>query len=133
MAKKKRKRKRKPKAKMGRPVKGIDWTEFDKLCGIQSTLREMSSWFGVSEDTVERRVQEKHGITFAEYYAQKAGVGKVSLRRKQLELALGGKGDKTMLIWLGKQYLKQADKNTHDLGDTTKETLTDLIKRIMKD
>lgn len=32
----------------------------------------------------------------------------MSLRRKQIDVALGG--NTVMLIWLGKQYLDQADK-----------------------
>ena len=37
---------------------------------------------------------------------------KVSLRRKQFEVAMSG--DRTMLIWLGKQYLEQSDKHEVD-------------------
>lgn len=86
----------------------INWEEFDKLCALQCTLNEIASWFDCSEDTIERRVKEKWGIKFAEYYAQKRGKGKISLRRKQFETAMAG--NVTMLIWLGKQMLNQRDK-----------------------
>ncbi len=86
----------------------LDWKVFDDLCGIQCTLEEIASWFDCSEDTIERRVEEHTGLKFADYYAKKRGKGKVSLRRKQFQTALAG--DKTLLIWLGKQYLGQSDK-----------------------
>jgi len=93
---------------MARPRKEINWEEFDKLCGLHTTQEEIANWFSVSVDTIDRAVKREHKVGFAEYYAQKAAVGKVSLRRKQFELAQ--KGDKTMLIWLGKQHLGQSEK-----------------------
>jgi len=96
-------------AKMGRPRIEIDWVEFDKLCALQATKVEIAGWFECSEDTIENKVKEKHGVTFSVYYEQKRGKGKVSLRRRQYKLAMDGNA--TMLIWLGKQYLKQSDKN----------------------
>jgi len=93
---------------MGRPKKPIDWEVFDKLCALQCTQVEMASWFDCSVDTLERRCTEEKGMIFAEYYIQKAGKGKISLRRHQWQLA--EKGNATMLIWLGKQVLGQKDK-----------------------
>jgi hypothetical protein len=95
-------------AKMGRPKIKIDWKELDKLCHIQCTRREVSEWFGCSEDTIDRACLEKHGVAFAAYHEQKKGAGKVSLRRKQFNKAMSG--HPTMLIWLGKQYLDQKEK-----------------------
>lgn len=90
------------------------WDDFDKLCGIQCTLLEISQFFGVSEDTIERRVEETYSVKFAEHYKKKAAGGLISLRRKQYQTALSG--NISMLIWLGKQYLGQRDKH-----DTTHE------------
>lgn len=95
-------------AKAGRPKKEINWEEFDKLCHLHATQEEIAGWFECSVDTIDRAVKREKEINFAEYYAQKAANGKISLRRKQWQLALAG--DKTMLIWLGKQHLKQAEK-----------------------
>jgi hypothetical protein len=86
----------------------IDWSQFNKLCTIQCTLAEMASYFDCSEDTIENKVKEEHGVKFSEYYAQKRGKGKVSLRRTQFTKAM--EGNIVMLIWLGKQYLGQVDK-----------------------
>lgn len=96
----------------GRPRIEFDkkqWGEFDKLCALQCTLPEIASYFDCSEDTIERRVKERFGRTFAEVFAQKRGKGKVSLRRAQYAAAIGG--DKTMLVWLGKSWLDQTDKS----------------------
>jgi hypothetical protein len=91
---------------MGRPRIEIDWKEFDKLCAIHCTLVEISGWFNCSEDTIERRVVETHGVTFAEYFKIKSAKGKISLRRSQFKLSERNPG---MAIWLGKQYLEQTD------------------------
>lgn len=95
-------------SKMGRPRKEIDWEAFDKLALIQCTMREVAAWFDVSEDTIDRRVHETHGVTFAEYMAQRSCKGKISLRRKQYQAAMSG--NTSLLIWLGKQWLGQSDK-----------------------
>ena len=93
---------------MGRPRIEIDWTEFEKLCELQATLEEIAGWFNCSVDTIENRVKEVHSITFSEYFSQKRSRGKISLRRRQMQLALNG--NPAMLIFLGKNYLHQADK-----------------------
>lgn len=94
---------------MGRPKIDIDWDEFKKLCQMQATLVEISGWFDCSEDTIERRVQEEYGITFAEHFKKTSSGGKASLRRMQFQSA--EKGNVTMQIWLGKQHLDQKDKS----------------------
>lgn len=106
-------------ATMGRPRIEIDWKEFDKLCGLQCSLEEIAGWFNCSVDTIENRVKEVHGITFSEYFAQKRSSGKISLRRKQYELAMSGNA--TMLLWLGKQYLGQTEKVAKEIQDVNLE------------
>lgn len=93
---------------MGRPKIQLNWDDFDDLCAKFCTLEEIAGYFDCSADTVEIRVKEQFGCTFSEHYKRKCSPGKVSLRRKQFELAMAG--DKTMLIWLGKQYLGQTEK-----------------------
>lgn len=95
-------------AKTGVPTIQIDFDELDKLLFIQCTQSECAYFFGCSEDTITRRVQEEKGVTFAEYKAQKGARGRISLRRKQFEMAM--KGNTTMMVWLGKNILRQTDK-----------------------
>jgi len=93
-------------AKTGRPPIEINQKQFETLCGIQCTLSEIAVVLMCSEDTVERWAKRTYGSSFAEVYKKFAGVGKSSLRRYQFELA---KKNASMAIWLGKQYLNQAD------------------------
>lgn len=97
-------------AKPGPKVIQVDWIEFDKLCYMQCTLNEIAAWFECSSDTIERRVEETHGVRFAEYYAEKKDKGRISLRRAQFQAATQ-KGNTALMIWLGKQYLGQTEKN----------------------
>lgn len=99
---------------MARPHVKINWDEFDKLCAICCTQVEIASWFDCSVDTIERAVKREKATSFAEYYAQKASKGRISLRRQQWQMAL--RGDKTMLIWLGKQHLQQSEKVDQNLN-----------------
>lgn len=92
----------------GRPRKEIDRITFEKLCEIQCTLTEIAGVLRVSEDTVERWCERTYELGFAECFKKFSAAGKTSLRRQQFELAK--KGNATMLIWLGKQYLGQTDK-----------------------
>ena len=100
-------------AKRGPKVIELDWTSFDKLCGLQCTLKEIASYFDCSPDTIERRVKTKFKMKFADCYAQKSQKGLISLRRLQYQAA--EKGSTAMLIWLGKQYLGQKDKHESEL------------------
>lgn len=96
---------------MGRPIKQIDKDHFEKLCGIMCTLDDISGWFDCSPDTIERWCKKTYQETFADVYKKKSSNGKVSLRRKQYEIAM--QGNVTLLIWLGKQHLGQMDKLSH--------------------
>lgn len=47
-------------------------------------------------------------MTFEDISKKKAALGKISLRRNQFKMA---ERSEKMAIWLGKQYLNQADKS----------------------
>lgn len=125
---------------MARPRKPVDWESVEKLCSLQCTEEEIAQFLAISVDTLCRACKRDHEQSFAEYFAQKKGLGKVSLRRAQWQAAQ--KGNPTMLIWLGKQYLDQRDKSSHELsgpngkpietkayGDLTDEQLDARIAR----
>jgi AT hook motif len=90
------------KRKRGRPRKHVDLDMVERLAAIQCTHVEIASTLGVSVDTLTRDRR------FAEIYKRGAESGRKSLRRMQFESAL--KGNVTMMIWLGKQYLGQSDQ-----------------------
>lgn len=123
-------------AEMGRPVIEIDFKEFEKLCALACTQVEIAEWFDCSPDTIDRRVKEHYGETFAEVFKKKSSKGKISLRRKQFEVALTG--NVTMLIWMGKQLLGQSDKQeikqeTHDAGVDEAKLLLEKLTQILSE
>lgn len=95
------------KKKAGRPRKEIDFDNLENLCKIQCTLAEVAGFFGLSEDTVKRRVREHYNLTFEEAFRIYSAPGRISLRRWQFRMA---ENNPTMAIWLGKNYLGQSDK-----------------------
>lgn len=121
----------KQKAVMGRPKLPFDQKQFEALCSIQCTEEEIASVLNVSVDTLERRCKEFYGLTFADVYKEKAAGGKVSLRREQFRLALGG--NTTMLIWLGKQNLGQTDTGMPKEDGSGLRQLADAIRGIAHD
>jgi hypothetical protein len=79
--------------------------EVEKICRLNPTDVEIAAYFGVSQKTIQRNKKNKK---FADAMERGFAHMRMSLKRKQLELALSG--NTTMCIWLGKQYLGQTDK-----------------------
>jgi hypothetical protein len=98
----------KPKNKMGRPKIEINQTVFDTVIQLPLTKADIAGCCAVSEDTIERYVKSRFETTFAVLHEQKKHTFRKNILGKQYEMAM--KGDRTLLIWLGKQYLNQADK-----------------------
>ena len=99
----------------GRPRVVINWEEFDKLCHIQCTINELACWFDCSVDTIENACKREKKMKFSEYYEQKRGKGRISLRRAQFQAAISG--NTALMIWLGKQYLGQSENVVTPLDD----------------
>lgn len=91
----------------GRPKKQIDKEQFEKLCGLQCTLDELCCYFDCNTDTLEKWCKKTYKMNFSEVFKKKRGNGKISLRRKQFEVAMSG--NPTMLIWLGRNMLNQTN------------------------
>lgn len=122
-------------AKFGRPRIQIDQTEFEKLCGLFCSLEDIAAFFNCSPDTIERWCKRTYKETFADVYKKKSALGRSSLRRWQMQAA--AKGNISMLIFLGKNYLGQcdtirteskADGKLADLIDGLKEPLNDIYE-----
>jgi len=56
---------------MARPLKEIDWNDFDKLCAIQCTGEEIAAFFEVDYDTLNAICKREKGRGFSDYFAQK--------------------------------------------------------------
>ena len=94
--------------KVTRPKEFIpDMEQVEKLCRLNCTDAELAAYFGFCRKTIER--ERKINPEFDAAIERGKSYGKLSLRRKQV--ALAEEGNATMLIWLGKQYMGQRDKN----------------------
>ena len=102
--------------------KKVDWNQIDKLLEINCTGEEIATVLGLGYETIARHCKKEKGMKYDEYIKKGNENFKVSLKRLQFRSAKGiiveedGKAkvkikpNVTMQIWLGKQYLGQADK-----------------------
>lgn len=104
----------------GRPRIEFTDKDFQRLIAmaqIQCTAEEIAGVFGISPDTLDRRIKERGYAGFAELYKKHSDEGKASLRRMQWKAA--EEGNPTLLVWLGKQMLGQTDKRDFTSSDGT--------------
>jgi hypothetical protein len=85
---------------MARPKIPIEPLEVEKLASYGLSNKELAEFCGCSTDTLERR--------FAAVLRKGRNNLRMRLRVKQIQVAM--KGNPALLIFLGKQYLNQADK-----------------------
>ena len=90
-----------------------------KLASIGCTQSEIATMVGLSESGISKNY--KHLI-----FEGRANL-KMTLRRKQIEVAVEGKGNPTMLIWLGKNILDQTDKQETKIDITKVEQLKEAL------
>ncbi len=105
------------KNKVGRPEKEIDWKLLDSILQFGARLIDCSEMLDMSDDSIQRKIQDAHGCTFSEYRERKMSKMRMRLLQKQFDVAMAG--NTALLIWLGKQHLGQTDKITQEL-DTNK-------------
>lgn len=80
--------------------------QVEKLASYGLTNKEIAEALGFDDSTLKRK--------FEKFLIKGKGNLKQRLKKKQISVALGG--NVSMLIWLGKQYLGQADKS-EESGD----------------
>lgn len=114
---------------MARPRKEIDKNNFEKLCALQCTKTEICGFFDVTDKTLESWCKRTYKKGFSEVFKQKRVVGKISLRRKQHQLA--GK-NASMAIWLGKQYLNQKEEPEEVLEEEEQDSFLDILNESAK-
>lgn len=116
---------------MPRTPANIDWTRIEKMAIAGSNGQQIAAAIGVHYDTLADRckAEKPDGISeFSEYLRTKREKGNDLLLRKQFDIAMSG--DKTMLVWLGKQRLNQTEKKdiqvtTPDVSKVTKISFID--------
>lgn len=97
----------------GRPKKVL--TEdaqklIENMARIFCTEEEIATCLGTTPDTL---LNENNKELFRTAIKRGQANGHQSLRRKQYELAM--RGNVSMLVWLGKQYLGQAERQSIDV------------------
>lgn len=75
---------------VARPVTLIDSGQLKALMRMKPSLKDTAAFFGCSEDTVERRIQENFGMSFADFRERNMIECRHSLVRKALQMAESG-------------------------------------------
>lgn len=104
---------------MGRKAAEMDFGIVDTALFYGATLPQLqflleSKGNKISIKTIQRIIERELDMTFAEYKAYRHGGAKFKLAQKQFEVAMSG--NPSMLIWLGKNWLGQTDKNETNLN-----------------
>lgn len=107
----------------GRPQAIIDWKTVDRLLQAGCSGVQIAARLAIHPDTLYRACQAEHKSDFAAYSQQKREHGETLILEQQFAAAM--KGDKTMLIWLGKQRLGQKEKHDHTTNDKDLPNLDD--------
>jgi len=114
------------KNKGGRPRKEIDYETVEKLSSLFCTQQEIASFLNLSL----RKLQGDE--KFMHIFKKGQQNAKTSLRRYQFKSA--EKGNVTMQIWLGKQYLGQKEPaKIEEASEEFKVQLVDDIKKEVND
>lgn len=116
--------------KVGRPKIDIDWEEVGKYLEAGSPGTAIASMFGMSSTTLYQRCEQENGCNFHEFSQEKRCKGDERLRAKQYHEAM--KGDRGMMIWLGKQRLAQKDKHDYNHSGNVTNNVTLYGDRIPK-
>lgn len=118
-------KKRKPyvkEATAGRPKAKIDWDEVGKYLEAGSPGTAIASMYGISATTLYERCIRDNNVNFHDYSQEKRCKGDERLRAKQYHEAM--KGDRGMMIWLGKQRLAQKDKHDYEHSGSVTNNVT---------
>jgi len=100
----------------------INKEELEKIMQFYPSRKETADWYKVSEKSLERFIRREYDMTFDAFRDKGFVKTKLALKRKQIEMALDG--DRTMLIWLGKQLLGQTEK----IEQTAQESIQVIVK-----
>lgn len=94
------------------------WDQLEALA-VWGSAEFCAQKLGISADSLDRRLKERYGHGFAEYKHKIQEPLRINLMKKQYDVAMSG--NTAMLIWLGKQYLKQKDKQENEvvIGDSS--------------
>lgn len=103
-------------ADIGRPKADIDWNRVNELLIAGCSGAEVAGYFGLNKTTIYERCVTDNNLTFTEYSSQFYSKGETIIREAQFKKVK--EGDNAMLIWLGKNRLKQRDKEEDKPANT---------------
>lgn len=90
------------------PARTIIFEDVLYWMDLGATAEEIAGSRHVSVDTLDRRLREQTGLSFAELKEKCCGQAKMNLRENQYHLT---KTNASMGIWLGKNWLGQKDND----------------------
>ncbi len=106
----------------GRPAHEFNWNLLDSLLALEASEQFVAESMLKEEKKpitprriaakiklIQRRIKEVWDLNFVQYRVQKIEYQKMTLRQRQWKAV--NEGVPSLLIWMGKQYLGQADKN----------------------
>lgn len=102
---------------IGRPQKIIDWSIVEKLLEAGCSGAQIAPHFNIIPDTLYTRALDHYGVPFSVIQGELCSKGDSHIKLTQYLKAIGEStaGDNTMLVWLGKQRLKQRENPTESM------------------
>lgn len=104
----------KTKSKGTKPLKELPWDVINELAALHCTPGEIHAFLNKTDQTIHYNTLDQHtkrnfNMSFGQYITTVHDASaKPKLRKLQWKAA--EKGNATLLIWLGKQYLGQVDR-----------------------
>lgn len=116
----------------GRNAKPIDWEVVDLMLQAGCKGVQIAPMFNLGPEGFYQRFYNHYGLHFSDAQRQRRDQGDGRLLTKQFTEAL--KGDKQLLIWLGKNRLRQSDnpQDEKEFDGKLKELL-ETLKTMRKD
>ena len=116
------------------PRKVINQKQFETLCQLDCTQREIEAILDTDIKTIDRWCKTNYNAPFIEVFEAKRCIGNASLRRKQWEKAMTG-AEKT-LMHLCINRLGQKSSHTIEIQNSLKELsdeeLLELAPQVLK-
>lgn len=104
---------------MGRNKIEVNWDKVEKMGMAGSNGKQIASALGIHYDTLANACKREYKTDFSAYLLTKREKGNNFLFAKQYDLAM--RGDRGMLIWLGKNRLGQSDKKEIEYKEEVQE------------
>jgi hypothetical protein len=116
---------------IGRSEVTIDYKEVDKLLQAGCDGIAIAGIIGIHKDTFYDRVKRDKGVSYTDYSRAQRDIGDSKLLTAQYDKALAG--SETMLIWLGKNRLKQRENPIDStITEATIAKSNDIMEQLLK-